>query len=503
MLKKRNTPKQPSSFFSDVIKLTSGNIISQGFVILVAPILTRLFSPEAFGVAALLSSISALISVLASLRYEVSILLPKTDDEAANLLSVSLCFVLLFSSVTALIVFVTGGFFSAILNTPILQDYFWVIPLAVFSQGLSYSLTYWNTRTKHFSLLSIVRVIRSITARAGKLVGGFSGFASGGLLFGADVFSYIVFGSILGFKVWRNNRSLFRASIRWNRMVEGAKRYKNFPIYSTWSALLNTASQQLPALLLAFFFSPQIVGFFAIGLQVIILPINLIGRSISQVFFQKASEAKYEGQLGRVAEEVFGRLVSLGMFPFLLSAVLGKDLLSFVFGFQWSEAGVYVQVLSLSAFFAFISLPISTLFSVLEAQKEETIFNIFFFISRAVSLGIGGVAGDPRIAVSLFAITDIIALSWMCSRILDMADASLVKCVVILFQHFFISFPLLAGIIWFRYIVRLNFYIIFGLGLFCAIFYYAIILYRDVNMRAQVVSLLMRSHSLRRRNLKS
>lgn len=503
MLQNRDTLKYPSSFFSDIVKLASGNIIAQGFVILVAPILTRLFSPEAFGVAALLSSIAGLISVLSSLRYETSILLPKTDDEAANLLGVSLCFVLLFSLVTALVVFLAGDFFSALLNTAILKNYLWIIPVAVFSQGFSYALSCWNIRTKHFGLLSLLRVIKSITARGGKLVGGFSGFVSGGLLFGADVFSFIVSGSILGFQVWRNNRRLFRASIRWNRMVEGLKRYKNFPIYSSWSALLNTASKQLPALLLALFFSPQIVGFFVIGSQVIILPINLIGNSIKQVFFQKASEAKYAGQLGSVSEEVFRRLVSLGMFPFLLLAVLGMDLFSFIFGSQWAEAGVYVQVLSLPTFFIFISLPLSTLFSVLEAQKEETILNLFFFISRAVSIGIGGVKGDARLAVSLFAITEVIASSWICFRTLEKADANLVKCVATLFQHFLISFPLLTAIIWIRYIVRLNFYIIFGLGLFCAIFYYAIILYRDVHVRNQVVSLLMNSHFLRRRNLKS
>ena len=233
MLQNRDTLKDPSSFFSDIVKLASGNIIAQGFVILVAPILTRLFSPETFGVAALLSSIAGLISVVSSFQYETSILLPKTDDEAANLLGVSLCFVLLFSLVTALVVFLAGDFFSALLNIAILKNYLWIIPVAVFSQGFSHALSCWNTRTKHFSLLSLLRVIKSITARGGKLVGGFSGFVSGGLLFGADVFSFIVSGCILGFQVWRNNRKLFRANIRWNRMVEGLKRYKNFPIYSS------------------------------------------------------------------------------------------------------------------------------------------------------------------------------------------------------------------------------------------------------------------------------
>lgn len=57
-----------------------------GLGVLVAPVIARLFAPEAFGVVALFLSIAGIICVVVCLRYELSIMLPKTDEEAANLL---------------------------------------------------------------------------------------------------------------------------------------------------------------------------------------------------------------------------------------------------------------------------------------------------------------------------------------------------------------------------------------------------------------------------------
>ncbi|HUV60027.1 MAG TPA: hypothetical protein VMW09_07940 [Desulfatiglandales bacterium] len=72
---------------------------------IVAPIIARLFAPEAFGVAALFASITGIVGVVACLRSELSIMLPKTDEEAANLLGLSLFFVLIITDISALIIF--------------------------------------------------------------------------------------------------------------------------------------------------------------------------------------------------------------------------------------------------------------------------------------------------------------------------------------------------------------------------------------------------------------
>jgi len=479
-----------SSFVANVLKLTSGSVFAQGLGIFVTPILTHLFAPEAFGVAALFISITAFFVVSACLRYELAIMLPKTDEEAANLLGISVFFALVISAITVLVVFFADDIITNLLNAPKLKQYLWMIPIAVLANGLFLAFNCWNSRTKHFGRLSIARVLRSLTCQATKLGAGFAGFVSGGMLIVGDVLGYLVSTSILGNQIWREDRRLFKNNIRWQKMIAALKWYKDFPIYSTWSALLSVASQQLPIFFLAYFFSPKIVGFFALGRQVLNLPMNFIGQAIGQVFFQKASEAKHQGQLDRVVGEVFKRMVSLGMFPFLLLILLGKDLFSFIFGSQWTEAGVYMQILSLWIFFVFISSPLSTLFSVLEAQREDLIFNTLLFLSRAIVLWVGGLSGNPRITVGLFSIIGAIGYCWMSFWILHKAKASLGRSLLTLSQYLLISSPLLAIIFWFHDVIKFSISGTLGIALVCSVFYYALIFYKDVNIRTELLILL-------------
>ena len=201
---------------------------------------------------------------------------------------------------------------------------------------------------------------------------------------------------ILGGQIWRDDRTLFMKNLSWQQMVDNIERYKRFPIFDSWAALINTISWQLPIFLLSSFFSSTVVGYYSLGLMVLQMPMSLIGSSMGQVFFQRAAKAKNEGKkcLTPIVESTFLNLCILGLFPALLLLVIGDDVFIVVFGSNWTQAGVYVQILALWIFFWFIYSPISTLFSILEIQKIYLIFNIILIITRAGALTIGGFYGS-------------------------------------------------------------------------------------------------------------
>ena len=437
--------KPSSSFAGNVLKLATGSAFAQGLCVLVAPIVARLFAPEAFGVAALFASVTGVIGVVACLRYELSIMLPKTDEEAANLLGVSLCFVLIITGISALIIFLVDDDVVRLLNSPDLKKYLWLVPIAVFFNGIFLALNYWNSRTKHFGRLSIAQVVASVTTQATKLSAGFAGYVSGGVLIATGILGNIVSTFVLGGQIWRDDRHLFKVNIRYKKMIAGLKRHKRFPIYSSWSALLNTASQQLPIIILAFYFSPKVVGFYALGRSVLGMPMNLVGGAIAQVFFQKASEAHNRtGNLSEVVEEVFRRLVSLGIFPIMLLTLIGEDLFIVAFGARWAEAGVYMQILGLWIFFVFISSPISTLFSILEKQGAGLLFNIILFVTRTISLICGGLMDDARIALFLFSGAGAIAFLVMTFWLLSCANVSVLCVLNIFLKNTVLYVPMLS-----------------------------------------------------------
>ena len=469
-----------STFAGNILKLVTGSVFAQGIGVLAAPIIARLFAPEAFGVAALFVSITGVIGVVACLRYQLAIMLPKTDEEAANLLGLSLFFVLIITGISAMIIFFAGNVIAKSLSSPELKKYLWLIPAAVFINGIFLALNYWNSRTKHFGRLSVARVISSVVVQITTLGAGFAGFVSSGILIGTAILGKVVSTSVLGGQIWHNDRHLFRASVRWNKMIAGLKRYKEWPIFSTWSGFLNAVSQQLPVWILAFYFSPKIVGFYALGRTVLGVPMSLIGDAVGKVFFQKAAETRSRtGDLPRLVEEVFNRLQSLSIFPILVMTVIGRDLFIVAFGDRWAEAGFYVQIIGFLAFFQFISSPISTLFSVLEKQRSALFFNIILLTTRTVSLICGGLTGDPRIALALFSGSGVIVYAIFTSWILSIAGVSLSKMFKLLLKYAGISIPVLSIVVLAKWIVGISpLWVVFS-GIISSILYYIIILKKD------------------------
>jgi len=170
------------------------------------PIVTRLFTPAAFGLAAVFLSMTGIVGVIACLRYEFAIILPETNEEAANILGVSLLSALIMSSLSASVVWLGSEKIIVLLHTPQLKNYLWLVPVTIFFQGIFLALNYWNSRTKHFGRLSIAQIISSLTTQTTKLAAGFAGFVNGGVLIGTSVIGSIVSTSVLGSQIWRDDK---------------------------------------------------------------------------------------------------------------------------------------------------------------------------------------------------------------------------------------------------------------------------------------------------------
>lgn len=475
--------KPSSSFAANVLKLVTGSGFAQGLGVLVAPIVARLFAPEAFGVAALFASIAGIIGVVACLRYELSIMLPKTDEEAANLLGVSLCFVLIITGISTMVIFFAGDLTVKLLNSSELKKYLWLIPVSVFVSGTFLAMNYWDSRTKRFGRLSIARVISSVVAQTTKLGAGFAGFVSGGILIGTRFLGQIVSTFVLGGQIWRDDRKLFKTSIRWKKMIAGMHRYSKFPAIDIWGGLLNTTSWQLPALLLASFFSPIIVGYYALGTAVIRMPMSIIGGAIAQVFYQRACDAKNKGESSQVVENVYKRLVAIGLFPMLLLCLVGQDLFSVVFGHKWAEAGLYTQILAPWMFFVFISSPLSTLFSVFERQGSALIVHSTIFLTRLVSLYIGGVLGNVYIALGLFSVTGVFVYGGLSIWNMKLAGVPTYLFFTPLIRYFLYSLPVCLGLLLLNFWCNASPYIVLFISVITLIIYMIVTIRQDNVLR--------------------
>jgi len=437
-----NLPSRKSSFASDAIKLATGLGVAQAIRLLAAPIIARLYSPDDLGLLTLFLSIISIISVVACLRYEQAILLPKDNHQASNLFAVSLLSTVAISILIVPIVLFVGPYFTSLINAPDLLPYLVLVPPAVLFGGIYLALNYWTSREKKFGRLSTNRVINSVVGTGTQVGAGAAGLANAGSLIGAFVLGSFVSTSVLGGQTLRDDWSLLRKNIHRKDMLLSMIRYKKFPLFGIWSALLNSLSWQLPAFLLSAFFSTSVVGFYGMANRLLRIPMNFIGNSIAQVFFQRAAIAKNDGSLAIIVENTFRRLVNYSLIPLLLLAFIGRDLFVIVFGEVWAEAGVYVQILSIWTFFWFISSPLSTLFSVLEKQELGLRINMVLFFLRLVSLLVGGWIGDARLTISLLALTGILVYGYLSLAIVTEAGVPLAHTLRIFGINLLIFIPL-------------------------------------------------------------
>jgi len=417
------------SFAGNVLKLVTGNVFAQALGVLAAPFIARLFTPEAFGIAALFLSITSIINVVVCLRYEVSIMLPKTDEEAANLLGVSLAFVLITTGISILGIFFAWDIIADLLMSQNLRKYLWLIPVSVFVNGTFVALNYWNSRTKHFGRLSIARIISSVATQTTKLGTGIAGFVGAGVLIGADILGQIVSTLILGWKIWRDDGQLFKDSIHRKKMVANLKLYKKFPLYGIFPSLLDNLTLAMPVLFFTKFFGSTVTGYYSFGMRIIQLPVTLVGVSISQVFHQKiASTQAVTGEISFYVEQVFQRLVFMTI-PILLVMLSAPLWFKILFGPQWNVAGQYVMILAPGVALRFTVSPISVVFGVRNRQELAAIWKVISLISTAILLGVSLPFADAKYSLYFLVINDLFIYSLYLYLIFRVSRASIKRAI--------------------------------------------------------------------------
>jgi lipopolysaccharide exporter len=149
-------------FLADVVVLAGGTAFSQALLFLATPLITRLYEPADFGVWSLIRSLGSIAAVVACWRYELSIVLPKQDKEAANMFAASVLIAIAMSGLLLLIVSLFGIQVAQLLSTTEILPWLWVLPLMLLLTGIYQAGNYWSTRKNQFSRLAISRIVQSI-----------------------------------------------------------------------------------------------------------------------------------------------------------------------------------------------------------------------------------------------------------------------------------------------------------------------------------------------------
>lgn len=423
-----NTPKQ--GFANNVLKLVSGTTAAQFITVLTAPVISRLFLPDAFGTLAVFVSLVSILSIIVCLRYEYAIMLPEGEDEAINVLALSLLIAFIFSLVVGGVIFLTRQAILGWLNAPDLAPYLWLVPVAVFIQGLFQSFNYWNSRTRSFGRVSVARVAASLTTSAIPISLGLLRNTSTTVLIGSWLAGTLVLTSLLGWGVWKQSFARLYNKLSPGKIQNSLVRYRKFPLIDAWGGFINNLSWQIPSLVLSAYFTQTVVGYYSQAHRIVLLPSTLVGGAIAQVFYQRASELRSDRQkLTATVGLVFQALVFIGLAPALVLTIVGKELFILFLGPNWSEAGLYAQILGFWIFFLLISSPLSTLFMVLERQELALVVNIIILLTRLAALFFGSMLHNIYLTLWIWSISGVIVYGILSAWILHLAGISLLAAL--------------------------------------------------------------------------
>ncbi|MCT7587568.1 lipopolysaccharide biosynthesis protein [Aliarcobacter butzleri] len=372
-----------NDFVKNVLTLMTGTTIAQIIPIAISPILTRIYTPEDFGIFAFYIAIISLLAVFTNGQYDLAIMLPKYEKNAINIVGLSLLINTIFSSIIFCIIFIFFDFFQGLLGKNSLGHFLYLIPFSVFLIGCYQTFNYWLNRKKQYKTLSMNKVTQSLTNGTSSIVFGIQDFGKDGLI----ISQFIAQAIVVAFLIKKVKIGVLFQNFEKVKVLALSKRYIKFPKITMIQSFFSTATAQLPVVIISSFFTLNIAGFYSLANRVIASPISIISSSFFQVFYQSFSIEKNKQKFYKMK---FIKINAMLLPPFILLWFFLEPLFGFVFGEEWLVAGVYSQILLPLLYMKFLSnLFTTTTYLYYERQIENFILSVLITLTAIASLFLG------------------------------------------------------------------------------------------------------------------
>jgi O-antigen/teichoic acid export membrane protein len=355
-------------FLRNAGTISGGAALSQIIAFSAAPVLTRLYSPDVYGIFGLALAFVTLALTMSSAHYEMAIALPagKQDGAALALLAIFLggAFAVLLVPICApwgVDLFRRAGFRE-------LTPYWCILPSIVFASCIQQALQLWHLRQERYREVAINGVAQSAALNAAPIALALAGFQTVGLIIGL-LASRLVAAAGLAIRALKTDRNVFRFEASLLRRV--ARQYRSLPTVGLPGAVLHMACLYLPAFLLARWYGTQESGFYLLQDRVLGVPLAVLSQGAASVFYVNAAKMAIErpAELQREYTKAMCHLAACALFPMVILLTAGPWLFRTVFGEAWETAGLYARIMAVPMFLRFVAGPLYRCLTILNSQK--------------------------------------------------------------------------------------------------------------------------------------
>lgn len=227
-----------SRLIRNILAVASGTAAGQAIILAFSPLITRIYSPEVFGLQGVFLSLISILSPAIALRYPMAIVVAENEDDAQRVSQLSFFIVFGLSSLIGLILLIGQQPLLALMGAEALGYLIWFLPLALFCVALQDIANFQAARLGTFRLVGIVTMVQAFVANLARVLGGLIAPVAGVLVVVTSIAP-----ALEAALLTRGNRHLRQPTrlVRWHEARALLKKHRDFPLYRMPTDVLNSA----------------------------------------------------------------------------------------------------------------------------------------------------------------------------------------------------------------------------------------------------------------------
>ena len=361
------------------------------------PIITRIYTPEAFGNFTWFTSASAILTIFATGKYESAIILPKSDNKAISLFQLCIIINILFFLFLSIILFLFGEKIADLFNKEVTM--FYLLPVCVLFTGIWQAMNYLFIRGKKYKKISSYNITQSIANSLSKCLLGIKNYVQYGLIWGT------IIGKVIAVIIQViSGKTFFKGveKINKEKIKQVSISYSNFPKFILPQSLLILLAGNLPILFFAAYFDATEFGLFSLAFTTGAFSVNLFSESFYQVLYKKMSEKYHKKEKLMTIFSFFMKINAVILILFVLFFLISEEVYAFIFGQEWMKSGMYMKLMLFWMFLYMITASLVFIPDIFMKQKTAMKIEILHIFLVILSLISGYYLKDFYLAIILY-----------------------------------------------------------------------------------------------------
>jgi O-antigen/teichoic acid export membrane protein len=344
-------------------------------------ILARFLDPSEFGLMALVMVIVGFSHTFMDMGIS-NVLIYKQNIDKEHL-STLYWISLIFGGVFFIIMILISPLIAAFYKEPILIELIHLVSITFIIQPLGQQFMVLLKKDMRFSEIAKIDIINKTMAMLISVYFAYLGYGIHAVVYG------LVVGTVIQSTIYLYiGIKEFRPSLIFK--LKGISSYLSFGAYQTGEKTINYFNLQIDTIIIGRLLGMEILGIYTIAKEIAIRPAQIINLIISKVSFPAMAKVQDDIlQLKNVYLKILNYLLSITLPIYVFIFIFAYEIVIVLFGEQWLQSVIILQILSIWGALKSVGLPIGSL--VLSKGKANWAFwwnvSLFCYIPACIYIG--------------------------------------------------------------------------------------------------------------------